>query len=177
MEMNTALGVGDLFNVGDRVVYPMHGAGVIESIEEREILGQRQKYYVMHMPIGDMKVMIPMANVKSIGLRGVVDEETITEVFERLRSSDEDDSGNWNRRYRANLDKMKSGDIYELADVVRSLMLRDRDKGLSTGERKMLDNARQILISELVLAKNLLEEQAIELLDEMVGSDQGSSDK
>lgn len=174
---NTVLGVDDLFNVGDRVVYPMHGAGVIESIEEREILGQRQKYYVMHMPIGDMKVMIPMANVKSIGLRGIVDEETIMEVFERLRSSDEEDSGNWNRRYRANLDKMKSGDIYELAEVVRSLMLRDRDKGLSTGERKMLDNARQILISELVLAKGLLEEQALELLDEMVGSDQEQSSK
>lgn len=165
-----------MFNVGDRVVYPMHGAGVIESIEEREILGQRQKYYVMHMPIGDMKVMIPMANVKSIGLREIVDDETIAQVFKRLRSSSDDDTGNWNRRYRANLDKMKSGDIYELADVVRTLILRDRDKGLSTGERKMLDNARQILISELVLAKGLEEEEALELLDEVIGSDQEKSD-
>jgi len=140
---------------------------VIESIEEKEILGEKQKYYVMRLPLGDMKVMVPMKNVKSIGLREVVDEETIHEVLNRMRSQKKNDTKNWNRRYRANLDKMKSGDIYEVADVVRSLMLRDEEKGLSTGERKMLDNAKQILISELVLVKNMKEEQAFELIDDI----------
>ncbi|MBA4495861.1 CarD family transcriptional regulator [Paenactinomyces guangxiensis] len=157
-----------MFNIGDKVVYPMHGAGVIESIEEKEILGKRQKYYVMRMPIGDMKVMVPMKNVESIGLREVVDESTVERVLERMRTQDVNDTTNWNRRYRANLDKMKSGDIYEVADVVRSLMLREEEKGLSTGERKMLDNAKQILISELALARNLKEEQAFELIDHIV---------
>ena len=156
-----------MFDIGDKVVYPMHGAGVIESIEEKEILGEKQKYYVMRLPLGDMKVMVPMKNVKSIGLREVVDEETIHEVLNRMRSQKKNDTKNWNRRYRANLDKMKSGDIYEVADVVRSLMLRDEEKGLSTGERKMLDNAKQILISELVLVKNMKEEQAFELIDDI----------
>lgn len=164
-----------MFNIGDKVVYPMHGAGVIESIEEKEILGERKKYYVMRMPIGDMKVMIPMNNVQSIGLREVVDEETVERVIVRLRNRDKGLTANWNRRYRANMDKIKSGDIYEVADVVRSLMLRDREKGLSTGERKMLDNARQILISELVLAKGMNEEQAFSLLDELVCSTENAS--
>lgn len=167
--------VGFLFNIGDKVVYPMHGAGIIESIEEKEILGLSQKYYVMRMPIGDMKVMIPMSKVEHIGLREVVSEETITEVIERLGEKDPDVSNNWNRRYRANLDKMKSGDIYDMADVVRCLMLRDREKGLSTGERKMLDNARQILISELVLAKEMDENQAFGLLDEVICSEEKAS--
>ncbi|RAL23222.1 CarD family transcriptional regulator [Thermoflavimicrobium daqui] len=157
-----------MFNVGDKVVYPMYGAGVIESIEEKEILGERQKYYIMHMPIGDMKVMVPVKNVESIGLREVVDSNTVQMVLERLRSKDVDDTANWNRRYRTNMDKMKSGDIYEVADVVKSLMLREGDKGLSTGERKMLDNAKQILISELALASDLREDQAVELLEESV---------
>jgi CarD family transcriptional regulator len=166
LEIDIALSeVGVLFNIGDKVVYPMHGAGIIESIEEKEILGERQKYYVMRMPIGDMKVMVPMRNVESIGLREVVDEDTVSEVLDRMRNQEITDTSNWNRRYRANLDKMKSGDIHEVADVVHSLMLRDAEKGLSTGERKMLDNAKQILISELALARDLDEEQAFELID------------
>lgn len=163
-----------MFNIGDKVVYPMHGAGIIEAIEEKEILGESQRYYVMRMPVGDMKVMIPMSKVDSIGLREVVDEKTISEVIERLANGSSDVSSNWNRRYRANLDKMKSGDIHDLADVVRCLMLRDKEKGLSTGERKMLDNARQILISELVLAKEMEESQAFGLLDEIILSESKS---
>jgi len=155
-----------VFNVGDKVVYPMHGAGIIEAIEEREILGERQQYYVMRLPIGDMKVMIPTRNVDGIGLRGIVDDADVTKVFEILRGQKTSMSTNWNRRYRANLEKIKSGDIFEVAEVVRNLMLRDREKGLSTGERKMLDNARQILISELVLARAIDEVQARQLLDE-----------
>lgn len=163
-----------LFNVGDKVVYPMHGAGIIEAIEEKEILGVIKKYYIMRIPIGDMKVMIPMNSVNDIGLREVVDDRAIEQVIGILKDDRTDMSANWNRRYRANLDKMKSGDIYEIADVVRNLMLRDQEKGLSTGERKMLDNAKQILISELVLAKELKQDEAFALLDNII-SDKNAS--
>jgi len=163
-----------LFNVGDKVVYPMHGAGIIEAIEEKEILGVIKKYYIMRIPIGDMKVMIPMNSVNDIGLREVVDDRAIEQVIGILKDDRTDMSANWNRRYRANLDKMKSGDIYEIADVVRNLMLRDQEKGLSTGERKMLDNAKQILISEMVLAKELKQDEAFALLDNIISEKNAS---
>jgi CarD family transcriptional regulator len=148
-----------VFNVGDRVVYPMHGAGIIEAIEEKEILGEIRKYYVMRIPNGDMRVLIPLDNVEESGLREVIDEQQISEVLSVLQDREDVSNPNWNRRYRANLEKIKTGDILEVAEVVRNLSLREREKGLSTGERKMLDNARQILISELVLAKGTGEEQ------------------
>ncbi len=157
-----------MFKIGDKVVYPMHGAGIIEAIEEKEILGECKRYYVMRLPIGEMKVMIPTNNVHGVGLREVIDEEEVEKVFEVLRASKGKMSTNWNRRYRANLEKIKSGDIYEVAEVVRNLAIRDREKGLSTGERKMLDSARQILVSELVLAKGIEENQANVILDEVL---------
>lgn len=143
-----------MFSVGDKIVYPMHGAGVIESIEEREILGQKQDYYVMKMPVGDMKVMIPTHNVEGIGIREVIESCDVDKVYEILQDQRINVTNNWNKRYRENMTKIKSGNIYEVADVVRILMLRDREKGLSTGERKMLNSARQILVSELVLAED-----------------------
>jgi CarD family transcriptional regulator len=146
----------------------MHGAGVIEGIEEKEILGQRKKYFVMRMPIGDMKVMVPMENVDHIGLRQVVGNDAVNRVMDILGERDTDLQSNWNQRYRANMDKMKSGDIYELADVVRNLMIRDRSKGLSTGERKMLDQAKQILISELALVKDMDSKEVFSMLDGLV---------
>lgn len=157
------------FNIGDKVVYPMHGAGIIEAIEEKEVLGERQTYYIMKLPIGDMKVMIPTDNVAEIGLRQVIDNEDVEKVFEILRGEKSNMSQNWNRRYRANMEKIKSGDIFEVAEVVRNLAIRDREKGLSTGERKMLDNARQILISELVLAQDATEEEVEETLNQLLG--------
>lgn len=157
-----------MFNVGDKVVYPMHGAGIIEAIEEQEILGQRHRYYIMRLPIGEMKVMIPTESVDGIGLREVIPADEVPKVIDILRSQKTKMSTNWNRRYRANLEKIKSGDIYEVAEVVKNLVLRDREKGLSTGERKMLDNARQILISELVLAKGIEEEVATNMLEEIL---------
>lgn len=144
-----------MYNVGDKIVYPMHGAGVIESIEEREILGKRSSYYVMKIPIGDLKVMIPTNNVSDIGIRDVISISEADRVFISLGSTGNELSVNWNKRYRENMVKIKSGNIFEVADVVRSLMQRDKDRGLSTGERKMLNSAKQILISELVLAKGL----------------------
>lgn len=157
-----------VFKVGDKVVYPMHGAGIIEAIEEREVLGELKRYYIMRMPIGDMKVMIPVNNSDGIGLREVVNREEVKKVFDILRAQKTKMSANWNRRYRANLEKIKSGDIYEVAEVVRNLAHRDREKGLSTGERKMLDSARQILISELVLAEGIEEATARTAIDEML---------
>lgn len=142
-----------MFNVGDKIVYPMHGAGVIESIEEREILGNKQNYYVMKMPVGDMKVMIPILNVEGIGIREVIDSCDVDKVYEILQDQSVNVTNNWNKRYRENMTKIKSGNIYEVADVVRILMIREREKGLSTGERKMLNSARQIMVSELVLAE------------------------
>ncbi len=153
-----------MFKVGDKVVYPMHGAGIIEAIEEQEILGEKRKYYIMHIPVGDMKVMIPMDGVEQSGLREVVDENEVERVFKILNGKESKMSSNWNRRYRDNLEKIKKGNIFEVAEVVRNLLIRDREKGLSTGERKMLENARQILISELVLARGLEEEKVETML-------------
>jgi CarD family transcriptional regulator len=143
----------------------MHGAGIIESIEEKEVLGEKRQYYILRLPVGDMKVMIPINNGEGVGLREVVDWEGVERVLGILRQQCSAMSPNWNRRYRANLEKIKSGNIYEVAEVVRNLIKRDREKGLSSGERKMLENARQILISELVLATELEEEKARSLLD------------
>lgn len=143
-----------MYKVGDKIVYPMHGAGIIEAIEEKAILGQVQSYYVVKMPVGDMKVMIPINNTVDIGIRGIIDRCEIEKVISVLGIQETNFNGNWNKRYRENMIKIKSGNIFEVADVVRCLMIRDRGKGLSTGERKMLSSAKQILISELVLAKD-----------------------
>jgi CarD family transcriptional regulator len=142
-----------MYRIGDKIVYPMHGAGVIEAIEEREYLGQKQDYYILKMPVGDLRVMIPTHNVVGIGIRDIIAPVEIEKVLKILRDQSVNVTANWSKRYRENMIKIKSGSIYEVADVVRTLMLREKGKGLSTGERKMLNSARQILISELVLAK------------------------
>lgn len=157
-----------MYNIGDKVVYPMHGAGVIEDIEEREILGKTQKYYVMKMPLGDMKVMVPMSNSAEIGIRDVIDEKEADRVLVSFREYVSDYSQSWNKRQRENMMKIKSGDIHEVARVVKALMCRDREKGLSTSERKMLTNAKQILISELVLAKNKAQSDIEEMIEKIV---------
>lgn len=156
-----------VFSVGDKVVYPMHGAGIIEAIETKEVLEKEEKYYIMRMPIGDLRVMIPMRSGDKLGLRDVIDEEGVRKTFDVLREEKTAMSQNWNRRYRANMEKIKTGDVFEVAEVVRNLAARDRARGLSTGERKMLENARQILISELVLAQDFTEEQVEEQLEEI----------
>lgn len=157
-----------MFNIGDKVVYPMHGAGIIESIEEKEILGNKQKYYIMRMPIGNMKVMIPLESVNDIGLREIINKEQVEAVVKVLGGHKTSMPNNWNRRYRINMDKIKSGNILEVADVVRNLMLRDKEKGLSTGERKMLNNAKQILVSELVLVNDMDEAEIESMIEGIV---------
>lgn len=154
-----------MFNVGDKIVYPMHGAGVIESIEEKIILGQKQNYYVVKMPVGEMKIMIPIDNVEEIGIREVINGTDVDKVFAILGEQNLNINTNWNKRYRENMTKIKSGNIFEVADVVRSLMLREKEKGLSTGERKMLNSAKQILVSELVLARNSDQHEIEEIIN------------
>ena len=142
-----------MFNVGDKIVYPMHGAGVIDAIEEKDILGEKQAYYILKMP-GEVKVMVPTAKAEEIGVRSIIDKSSAEKVFRVLESDETEMSMNWNKRYRDNMDKMKSGDIYKIADVVRNLSFKQKEKGLSTGEKKMLSNAKQILVSELVLTEH-----------------------
>lgn len=153
-----------MFDVGDKIVYPNHGAGTIVSVETKEILGEEKKYYIMKLPIGEMKVMIPVEKVEEIGIRNVISEEEADEVLGLLKGDKSKMSQNWNRRFRANMEKLKTGDIYEVAEVVRNLTIRDHEKGLSTGEKKMLNNSRQILISELVLSKGMGEEEVEDLI-------------
>ncbi len=141
-----------MFNLGDKVVYPMHGAGVIESMESKEVLGETKNYFVLKMPIGEMKLMIPVDNVNNIGLRNIIDEDMVDQVIDILKQGAVLNDSNWNKRYRDNMLKMKTGDIFEVAEVVRDLTFRDREKGLSTGEKKMLVSAKQMIVSEIALA-------------------------
>ena len=152
-----------MFKVGDKIVYPMHGAGVIETIEERAVLDEKQAYYIIKMP-GEVKVMVPTNKAEQIGVRNVIGKEEAIKVFEILEENETEMSANWNKRYRDNMDKMKSGSIYEVADVVRNLSFKQKEKGLSTGEKKMLSNAKQILVSELVLAEHASENEVEDLI-------------
>lgn len=158
-----------MFNIGDKIVYPMHGAGEIVAIEEREILGDVHKYYIMRLPINDLKVMVPVKNAKEIGVRDISDADTMEMVLKALSSEEEVSMPkNWNRRYRYNLDKIKSGDLMEIADVVRSLESLDREKSLSTGERKILNEAKQIIVSEMVLVFEKNVEEVTKLIDDAI---------
>ena len=156
-----------MFNVGDKIVYPMHGAGTIDAIEEKDILGERQAYYIIKMP-GEVKVMVPNAKAEEIGVRNIINKENAGKVFQILEENETEMSNNWNKRYRDNMDKMKSGDIYEIADVVRNLSFKQKEKGLSTGEKKMLGNAKQILVSELVLAEHASQEEVEQLVENKI---------
>ena len=141
-----------MFKLGDKIVYPMHGAGVIESIEDKEILGEINKYYVMSMCVSDMKLMVPIDKADDLGIRNVADDNCISKVFTILKQDTEINELNWNKRYRKNMDRMKNGDIYEVARIIRNLAFRNSEKGLSSTEKKMFNNAKQILVSELILA-------------------------
>ena len=155
-----------MFNIGDKVVYPMHGAGVIESIEEKEILGQKQKYYIMKMPVGDIQVMVPTDSAEKVGLREVIRCEDADRVLNVLSSEQTAMNANWNKRYRENMDRIKNGKILEVAEVVKNLAHKSNDKGLSAGEKKLYNSAKQILISELVLANQGTKAEVEALIDE-----------
>lgn len=158
-----------MFEIGDRIFYPMHGAGEIVNIEKREILGEELEYYVMFIPVGSIRVMVPIKNAGNIGLRELASREEVDQAFAILADEKTKMPQNWNRRFRLNLDKIKGGDIFEIAAVIRNLILRDREKTLSTGERKMLNTAKQMLISEVVLVLDKEEEEVERLVQETVG--------
>ena len=142
-----------MYQVGDRVVHPMHGAGIIESIVQERLGGQLSSYYVFRMPSGGLTLKIPTGSCGAIGVRALSTSGRIREVLGAIPGLEIDRTTNWNRRYRENLDRLKSGDLLEVARVIKGLMWRDREKGLSNGERKMLHSAKQILVSEVVLVE------------------------
>ena len=156
-----------MFNIGDKIVYPMHGAGTIDSIEEKDILGEKQSYYILRLP-GEVKVMVPIKNAEQVGVRSIIDKGSADKVFKILEQDETEMNKNWNKRYRDNMDKLKSGDIYEIADVVRNLSFKKKEKGLSTGENKMLTNAKQILVSELVLAEHSNTDEIEEIVNNKI---------
>ncbi len=158
-----------MYRKGDKVVYPHHGAAVIEDLVEREILGERRTYFKLRLTHGDLTLMVPVDNTEEVGIRGVVSKREVKKVLEVLREDDEPAStANWSRRFKLNVEKLKSGDIYQVAEVVRSLSVRERDRGLSAGEKRMLAKARQILVSELTFAYESTEEQTEAMLDKVL---------
>ena len=156
-----------MFNVGDKIVYPMHGAGTIDAIEEKNILGENQSYYIIKMP-GEVKVMVPTNKAEQVGVRNIINKDEAVKVISILGEDETEMSQNWNKRYRDNMDKIKSGDIYEVADVVRNLSFKQKEKGLSTGEKKMLSNAKQILVSELALAEHASQTEVEEQIENKI---------
>ena len=153
------------FQIGDKVVHPMYGAGILESVVHKKVSGVTREYYIMKLPERSMVVMIPVENSEEIGVRPVVDRARADAVLAAIPGIQVEMTSNWNHRYRENMERLKSGDLLEVARVVKGLTVRDTARGLSTGERKMLHSARQILISELVLSKSLSYEAVERELD------------
>jgi len=158
------------FKVGDTVVYPHHGAATIQAIEMRTVKGTEKEYLVLKVSQGDLTVRVPAENAEYVGVRDVVDREGLDKVFEVLRTEHVEEPTNWSRRYKANGEKLASGDVNKVAEVVRDLWRRDLDRGLSAGEKRMLAKARQVLVGELALAEQSDEERADALLDEVLSS-------
>ncbi|HVM63964.1 MAG TPA: CarD family transcriptional regulator [Acidimicrobiales bacterium] len=154
------------FDVGDKVVYPHHGAAVVERREKKEVFGSTREYLVLRLAYGDLTLMVPADNTDEVGLREVINDEEVEEVFAVLRKKEARMPTNWSRRYKNHVEKLKSGDIYQVAEVVRNLSIREKDKGLSAGEKRMLTRARQILVSELTFAIGVSEEEAEKKLND-----------
>lgn len=158
------------FEVGETVVYPHHGAAEIIEISEKKIRGEKQKYLKLKVAQGDLIIQVPAANVEMVGVRDVIDKKGVKQVFDVLRAEFVEEPTNWSRRYKANLEKLASGDVVKVSEVVRDLWRRDQDRGLSAGEKRMLAKARQILVSELALARKVDEEKASAELDKVLAS-------
>lgn len=158
------------FTVGETVVYPHHGAATIEEVKERTIKGKVKTYLKLRVAQGDLTIEVPAENVDMVGVRDVVDQKGLDEVFDVLREPQVDEPANWSRRYKANVEKLASGNIKKVAEVVRDLWRREQDRGLSAGEKRMLAKARQILTSELALAEDCDHEKAEEILNEVLAS-------
>ncbi len=159
-----------VFNVGETVVYPHHGAALIQATETRIVKGEERLYLVLKVAQGDLTVKVPAENAEIVGVRDVVDPTGLNKVFDVLRAPHTEEPTNWSRRYKANLEKLASGDVNKVAEVVRDLWRRDKERGLSAGEKRMLAKARQILVSELALAEGTNEDKAEGILDEVLAS-------
>ena len=158
------------FEVGETVVYPHHGAAQIIEVADRTLRGETQKYLQLKVAQGELTIWVPAANVEMVGVRDVIDQDGLNQVFDVLRAPFIEEPTNWSRRYKANLEKLQSGDVNKNAEVVRDLWRRDQDKGLSAGEKRMLAKARQILVSELALAHKSDEEKASAELDKVLAT-------
>ena len=157
-----------MYKTGDKILYPMHGAGVIKKIDTREILGEVKEYYLLNVPCGDMEVMIPVDNCEDIGVRPIVSLGELEKAIAVLSLESSEMSGNWNKRYRDNMEKIKSGEIVLVAEIVRNLTRINRENKLSAGEKKMLSNARKILQSEVMLVLDIGEEEAIDMIEKAI---------
>ena len=155
-----------MYRKGDTVVHPEHGAAVIEDLRERDFLGEKKKYFVLRLAYGDLTLMVPADNTQAVGLRKVVARTEVKKVLAVLREDESKMASNWSRRFKNNMEKLHSGDPYQVAEVLRNLSIRDREKGLSAGEKRMLNRARQILVSELTFAIGVSEEEAEQKLND-----------
>ncbi len=154
-----------MFKIGDNIVYPMYGAGIITDVVEKDFLGEIRKYYCVSLPYCRMEASVPVDNCEKLGVRNVIDRSRIPEVIEVLKGETDKMNPNWNKRYRDNTERMQTGDILEVAAVVRNLVRTDREKPLSTGEKKLLSTAKQILESELIYAAEFTIEEADEMVE------------
>lgn len=161
-----------MYKIGDRVVYPMQGAGTIVDITTKELLGERYQFYILKMPIANIRISIPVNNVEAIGLRPVMNKEEGERVMEILRQDSTSMPSNWSQRYRENLEGLKTNDPFEMAEIVRNLQIMDMEKGLSTSEKKMLNNTKKMLVSELIIAGSLSPDEAATLVDEAITVDE-----
>ena len=157
-----------MYKIGDKIAYPMHGAGIIESIEEKKIMGCNKQYFVMLVPFGEMKIMIPCESCEKIGIRSIMSRNDMEQIFDILSQDSTEMDGNWNRRNRENMEKLKTGDLMNVAEVVRNLMRADNVKKLSMGEKKMLANAKQILVSEIILVQEWDTDTAVMTVEQYV---------
>ncbi len=157
-----------MFSVGSPVVYPMHGAGVIVNIEEKQVLGEIRSYYIVRISRGNMQVMVPVEGCEQAGLRPIIQKEAFSSVFDTLRDASTPMDDNWNRRNRDNMEKLKTGIPENVAEVIRNLVRVDRVRKLSTGEKKLLSNAKQILASEMEVVLGMTEEEALEKIENLI---------
>ncbi len=158
-----------MFRIGDEIVHPMHGAGVIRAVQEWEVLGVKQDCYILELAHGNMDVMIPFDSAEKIGVRKITDGQTIDGLFSYLQEYTYSNEENWNKRYRENLEKIRTGDFLQMAQVLKELMCREKKQSLSAGEKKMLQQVKQILYSEIILVKNISYERTDEKVKECIG--------
>ncbi len=157
-----------MYSIGDKIVYSVHGAGTIVDIQNIEILGDEKKYYILQLPINNIKISIPVDGVEGAVIRPVISKSEGKKVVEILKAEKTEMSGNWGQRYRENLETIKTGDIYEIADIVRNLTILDMTKGLSASEKKMLTNSKRIIVSELVIIGALEKDEASQMIDDLI---------